>query len=373
MSPGVIKFVCNAAASGLLALCRRSVAKHRHRGMERCVMLDLKRLSPSSCNQFSGAGVRRCHNARVGLNPCKYDERSQACERDVTRQCHGFPVRRPLPSGPPPNASREPIVRFTRMPYGVLTTWPEHAMPSASLRTTDRLIITCHRAPADIPKTGGTSLHTALRNAQYDVPGSHRGQERCFHAPGLCGEPDCVRPCSYSRYGLTRCHAVAKNRSVVNLVMLRSPRRHVASQYYECRYSLWGRLTTGVQCNLRTGECAGPMSKSSNFSALFVRDMSFYSGLHAWVAHYASNLSRPVPEYGCYNPRNMQSRALTCQQPDIFASHVQRRGDRSGRENRRARRHRAVRGVTLCAALHRPRHAAVALRMRRQKRRSDRH
>lgn len=207
------------------------------------------------------------------------------------------------------------------MPYGVLTTWPEHAMPSASLRTTDRLIITCHRAPADIPKTGGTSLHTALRNAQYDVPGSHRGQERCFHAPGLCGEPDCVRPCSYSRYGLTRCHAVAKNRSVVNLVMLRSPRRHVASQYYECRYSLWGRLTTGVQCNLRTGECAGPMSKSSNFSALFVRDMSFYSGLHAWVAHYASNLSRPVPEYGCYNPRNMQSRALTCQQPDIFASH----------------------------------------------------
>ena len=255
-------------------------------------LLDLELLQPGDCGQFDGASRRRCQGARVGLSPCQYDERSKTCLLDEEHNCsssspihhNGDAAWRPPPWRPPPgNSSRETVIRFTH-----------------------------------IPKTAGTSVYSTLERAGYSVPGTHQGQERCFDAPGLCGKADCRGGC-----GRVRCIA-QEGQSVVNLVVLRSPRSHVISQYYECRYSIWGRFTTGMACNVHSGApCAEPRTP---FARLFVHNKTFVQGLHAWVSWFARTPSAPANEFGCYNPRNFQSRALTCQRPDIFGSHNEAAG-----------------------------------------------
>ena len=164
-----------------------------------------------------------------------------------------------------------------------------------------------------IPKTAGTSLDLELRRRQYIVPGSHAGQERCFQAPGLCGQPmtSCRGACGI--VAASECNKTSAQYSgmkLVDLVMFREPREHVYSLYMQCRYSIWGRYVTGVACNLLTGSrCA---NASSQFEALFVRNHTDASGFRAWVQWFAHNFSKPVDAFGCYNPRNMQSRVLTC-------------------------------------------------------------
>jgi hypothetical protein len=138
-----------------------------------------------------------------------------------------------------------------------------------------------------IPKTAGASFARDTTrfvkseeswvhqfNCKVDLPGQFpdgnwKCDELCFNDPFLHG---------------------AKH-----IVFLREPRSHVLSQYLECKYDQWGIDMT------KNTEFPG----NSEESKANVTD-----GFEAWVRHF----SEPDYEgdFQCYNPRNMQSRALLC-------------------------------------------------------------
>lgn len=140
-----------------------------------------------------------------------------------------------------------------------------------------------------IPKCGGTSWALMLQHsAKYahvghdglhplpsplPSPAPSPGGETCFRETGTVFRP---RP------------------GVVRTMMARSPHAHVYSQYLECRYSSWGHWAT-------------------NSSAGLFHTLSMVDGFRAWLKHFDPTRWNPSHgDFGCYNPRSMQARALTC-------------------------------------------------------------
>uniref|UniRef100_A0A7S3UFS8 Sulfotransferase n=1 Tax=Picocystis salinarum TaxID=88271 RepID=A0A7S3UFS8_9CHLO len=86
----------------------------------------------------------------------------------------------------------------------------------------------------------------------------------------------------------------------IHLIFLRSPRKHLLSQFMECKYTEWGHTKT----------------KNTDFP----QQGELYDDFQTWIDHF-HNLNEDKKTWGkefaynCYNPRNMQSRYLTCQAP----------------------------------------------------------
>lgn len=144
-----------------------------------------------------------------------------------------------------------------------------------------------------IPKTGGTSLESELYALQNATPvgWAHRlgGHERCFH------------------------HMF--DESAFNIILLRSPRAHVLSQFLECRYDAWGRSAT----------------RGTGFEAL-VAGAEDEEAFGSWVAHFQPGRwalpglgERGDPnvlcrhgvaqqdchgDFNCYHPADMAARQL---------------------------------------------------------------
>jgi hypothetical protein len=117
------------------------------------------------------------------------------------------------------------------------------------------------------------------------------------HIPKCAGtsakkEINAILPRFYNRY-CEFCFRYEQSKipqTKIWLSMFRSPRSHVVSQHLECKYDKWG--------------------KSATRGTGFPRRGTIVSDLEAWVQHFSGG--KAVPDFHCYNPWNMQARALTC-------------------------------------------------------------
>ena len=138
-----------------------------------------------------------------------------------------------------------------------------------------------------IPKTAGASLFAQLASV-FDVHGNSVSSETCLPPYREGNKP--------------------------RVVLLRSPRAHVVSQYLECRHSDWGLYTQR--------KFAG----KKGFRDRYVVGKSDVEGLTAWADHFVAHAWPPnadptAIDFLCYDPRDMQTRALTCQSNRTFANH----------------------------------------------------
>ena len=108
----------------------------------------------------------------------------------------------------------------------------------------------------------------------------------------------------FDTYYSETCYPPWRVPSLPNVVLLRDPRALVLSQYVMCRYSLFGRISGFVE---------GAWARGNNLTALGVEE-----GFEMFLEHY--NLT-PHADLPCYNPVNMQTRALTCRSAVPAASH----------------------------------------------------
>lgn len=99
---------------------------------------------------------------------------------------------------------------------------------------------------------------------------------------------------------------LGRNSSASNpymITFLRDPRRHVLSQFFECKYDTWGKVSTaGTQ---------------------FPRSSTDIEDFTSWVNHFYRHWKRSkdksawnssdlvVDDFNCYTPYNMQARALS--------------------------------------------------------------
>ena len=147
-----------------------------------------------------------------------------------------------------------------------------------------------------IPKTGGASLESALWALHNETPGGVGWRKRLG--------------------GHERCYDAMFDPNSLNVVLLRSPRSHVLSQFLECRYDGWGRgATRGITA----------------FDEL--RKLDDTEAFPRWVAHFNASSWQPWrPEgrradpnhlcrtqnlvdchrdFNCYHPNNMQTRQIS--------------------------------------------------------------
>jgi FkbM family methyltransferase len=110
-----------------------------------------------------------------------------------------------------------------------------------------------------IPKAAGTSALSDLRN-------------RGYRTSKLSQAEPCLRDVHCPSQG------------AIHFTLLRSPRDHILSQYHMCRDSEWGR------------------QHASALPATF----------EAWLDHFLTPNNSRLDAFNCYNPWNMQARALTC-------------------------------------------------------------
>ena len=98
------------------------------------------------------------------------------------------------------------------------------------------------------------------------------------------------------------------------VTFLRNPRSHVLSQFFECKYDLWGKVTT--------------------MNTAFPRNSSDVEDFILWVNHFYEywkissdkklwniNNASVVDDFNCYTPYNMQARALSNECVDSHHDH----------------------------------------------------
>ena len=149
------------------------------------------------------------------------------------------------------------------------------------------------------------------------------------------------------------------------MIMLRSPRAHVLSQYLMCRYSKWGRrmtaptwrpsgaaTTAGHSNHSRPQQAtattavgaAFPRSNRSNWALDFHEWLEHFVNGSAWAAARSRDIENssalqggPAPglhnwgsraewerthaDFHCYNPNNMMARALACPSGEYQSPH----------------------------------------------------
>jgi len=183
-----------------------------------------------------------------------------------------------------------------------------------------------------IPKTAGASLTADLTSNGFTfTPARSSAQEQCYEAIRV--------PEGF------------------HIVFFRDPREQIFSLYLECRFDVWGhRVTQAAATRLRPGEkvklvddcdtdtedAAGKggsnlaiqpspapegvspaldvdlldaedtFPRSGNVTTDFVEWVDYF--LHSdWTPDGVRHLrDDPYNDYGCYNPWNMQTRAMTC-------------------------------------------------------------
>ena len=123
---------------------------------------------------------------------------------------------------------------------------------------------------AHCPKTGGTLLREILKSE--------------------------LSPRGHLVEGSEACYRYARTAGAFHVSALRSPRAHVLSQFYMCRFSSWA-------------EKHHPTARN------YTED---YSDFADWLSHYVrpqlelAPAGRKKDEYSCYYPNNMQTRFLSC-------------------------------------------------------------
>lgn len=149
-------------------------------------------------------------------------------------------------------------------------------LPLLQLRLPQQEIAFVH-----IPKNGGTSLIEMLNSST---------------AMGDFDSEDWFNPGKTGRW--EQCMSQLKTDNNFMLTMVRSPRSHVLSQFLECRYDTWG--------------------KESTAGTKFPRGHTEVDDLNSWLASFTNSWVNATGDFGCYNPWNMQARALTCEEPSWY-------------------------------------------------------
>ena len=99
-----------------------------------------------------------------------------------------------------------------------------------------------------------------------------------------------------------RCARTWAKPDTYTAVLLRSPLKHLYSQYLTCRYSAHGE---------RVG-----FRRSALYRTMANRTR--IDGFDTWIDAYLEDRTLNT---GCFNPYNMQTRALVCSNPDVMGSH----------------------------------------------------
>lgn len=133
--------------------------------------------------------------------------------------------------------------------------------------------VLCH---AHVSKTGGSSLEIEMMRTNYTV----WSKEVCLDELRL------VEWCASTR-----------ERAVVPLIFLRAPREHVLSQYMECAYSAWAQRQ-GFPVPRRAFHEPNRTELRDDFAE--------------WLGHFKDDWKTWTGDFGCYCPRNFQTRSLAC-------------------------------------------------------------
>jgi hypothetical protein len=141
-----------------------------------------------------------------------------------------------------------------------------------------------------IPKTAGTSLGKDAKNDDF------------------------VQSLNMRFLNWEWCFPPHRKDDAFHLMMLRSPRAHVMSQFLECKYDWWGKLVT----------------QNTTFPRTLDDDLGFAVWLdHFWpprayecdCADMGDCDCLRADDFNCYNPHNMQARSLTCTGTGPYNSH----------------------------------------------------
>jgi len=141
-----------------------------------------------------------------------------------------------------------------------------------------------------IPKTAGTSLGKDAKNDDF------------------------VQSLNMRFLNWEWCFPPHRKGDAFHLMMLRSPRAHVMSQFLECKYDWWGKLVT----------------QNTSFPRTLDDDLGFAVWLdHFWPPRaYECDCDDMAncdclreDDFNCYNPHNMQARSLTCTGTGPYHSH----------------------------------------------------
>lgn len=131
-----------------------------------------------------------------------------------------------------------------------------------------------------IPKTAGVSLESTVRAFRnYTVLSTDGFQDE-------------------------QCYPVWHDAAAINMVLLRRPRDHIVSMFLECRY----------RHGLRVG-----LGRNPYFRAAIERHNDTEEGLLAWLSTFIGGNPHSLP---CYDPRNLQTRAMSCSSHGAGASHA---------------------------------------------------
>jgi len=141
-----------------------------------------------------------------------------------------------------------------------------------------------------IPKTAGTSLGKDMKGDEY------------------------IQSLNLKFMNWEWCFPPHQKGDAFHLMMLRSPRAHVMSQFLECKYDWWGKMVT----------------QDTTFPHTLDDDLGFAVWLdHFWPPRAYNCTCENIADcdclreddYNCYNPHNMQSRSLTCSGTGPYDSH----------------------------------------------------
>ena len=136
-----------------------------------------------------------------------------------------------------------------------------------------------------IPKNGGTTLIQMLNKTFTE------DRMKGWFDPGFVGRWE-------------QCASLLKTPDNFMITMLRNPRNQVLSQYLMCRYDEWGRATTSTDVSRATTRIEFPRKGSEAVD------------FRSWLSHFTNGWSTDKGDWNCYNPHNMQARALTCNERD---------------------------------------------------------
>lgn len=181
-----------------------------------------------------------------------------------------------------------------------------------------------------IPKTAGSSLHMSLNNdlgAHIDMYGWVAISGSILNPTRISGDENCLRDVTYARdtYGSGLPASQKKKaplRRTFRIAFFRSPRTHVYSQFLECR-EVWAK-TRSRHMQHETSDQAQRVDEANRLKADFPRNVDAVNGsvaadFGAWLHTFETQPTHHG--WGCYNPHNMQARALTCCSAAKCANH----------------------------------------------------
>lgn len=158
----------------------------------------------------------------------------------------------------------------------------EHLLQE-QFQSSERLLFRAPQQPVAFvhtPKCGGTSLLHLLNTSR---------------SMGDFDSDDWFNPNKPGRWEQCRSQLQTDTNFVVTMV--RYPRAHVLSQYLECRYDTWGKSVT---------------------TDIFPRNGDEATDFASWLAIFTNGWNNATGDCHCYNPWNMQARALTCEEPKWY-------------------------------------------------------